>query len=39
MYSTYSEGRSVVAEKFNRTLKKKTYKHMTAVSEMFIRMF
>ena len=33
MYSTFSEGKSVVAEKFIRTLKNKIYKHMTAVSK------
>ena len=32
MYSTYSEGKSVVAEIFMRTLKNKIFKHMTAVS-------
>ena len=32
MYSTYSEGKSVVAERFIRTLKNKIFKHMTAVS-------
>ena len=32
MYSTYNEGKSVVAERFIRTLKKKLFKHMTAVS-------
>ena len=31
-YSTHNEGKSVVAERFIRTLKNKTYKHMTAVS-------
>ena len=30
MYSTYNEGKSVVAERFIRTLKNKSYKHMTA---------
>ena len=30
MYSTYNEGKSVVAEGFIRTLKNKLYKHMTA---------
>ena len=30
MYSTYNEGKSVVAERFIRTLKNKFYKHMTA---------
>ena len=30
MYSTFNEGKSVVAEGFIRTLKNKLYKHMTA---------
>ena len=30
MYSTYNEGKSVVAERFIRTLKNKIFKHMTA---------
>ena len=30
MYSTYNEGKSVVAETFIRTLQNKLYKHMTA---------
>ena len=30
MYSTFTEGKSVVAERFIRTLKNKLYKHMTA---------
>ena len=33
MYSTYNEGKSVVAEIFIRTLKNKTFKHMTALSK------
>ena len=33
MYSTYSEGTSVVAERFIRTLKNKIFKHMTAISK------
>ena len=33
MYSTYNEGKSVLAERFIRTLKNKIFKHMTAVSE------
>ena len=33
MYSTYNEGKSVVAERFIRTLKNKLYKHMTAISK------
>ena len=32
MYSTYNEGKSVVAERFISTLKNNIYKHMTAVS-------
>ena len=32
MYSTYNEGISVVAERFIRTLKNKTFKNMTAIS-------
>ena len=32
MYSTYNKGKSVIAERFIRTLKNKLYKHMTAVS-------
>ena len=33
MYSTYNEGKSVVAERFIRRLLKKIFKHMTAVSK------
>ena len=33
MYSTYNEAKSVVAEKFVRTFKNKTYKYMTSVSK------
>ena len=33
MYSTYNEGKSVVAERFMRTLKNKLYKHMTATGK------
>ena len=33
MYSTYNEGKSVVAERFIETLKNKLYKYMTAVSK------
>ena len=33
MYSTYNEGKSVVAERFIRTLKDKLYKHMTATGK------
>ena len=31
MYSTFNEGKSVVAERFIRTLKNKFFKHMTAI--------
>ena len=33
MYSTYKEGKSVVAERFIRTLKNNLYKHMTATGK------
>ena len=33
MYSIYSEGKSVVAERFIRTLKSELYKHMTAIGK------
>ena len=33
MYSTYNEGKSVVAERFIRTLKNKLHKHMTATGK------
>ena len=33
MYSTYNEGKSIVAERFIRTLKNKILKHMTAISK------
>ena len=33
MYSTYNEWKSVVAERFIRTLKNKIFKHMTAISK------
>ena len=33
MYSTNNEGKSVVAERFIRTLKSKIYKYMTSVSK------
>ena len=33
MYSTYNEGKSVLAEKFIRNLKSKIFKHMTVVSQ------
>ena len=38
MYSTYNERKSVVAERFIRTLKNKIFKHMTAISKTFILM-
>ena len=33
MYSTYNEGKSVVAERFIKTLKNKIFKHMAAISK------
>ena len=33
MYSTYNEGKSVVAERFIRTLNNKLYKHMAATGK------
>ena len=33
MYSTYNESKSVVGERFIRTLKNKLYKHMTAIGK------
>ena len=33
MFSTYNEGKSVVAERFFRTLKNKIFKQMTAISK------
>ena len=39
MYLTYNERKSVVAERFIRTLKNKLYKHMTATGKTYIMMF
>ena len=33
MYSAYNEGKSVVAERFTRTLKNKFFKYMAAISK------
>ena len=33
LYSTFNEGKSVIAGRFIRTLKNKIYKHMTAISK------
>ena len=33
MYSTHNEEKSVVNERFTKTLKNKIYKHMTAASK------
>ena len=33
MYSTYNEGKFVIAERFIRTLKNKTYKYITSLSK------
>ena len=35
MYSTCNKGKSVVAERFIRTLKNKMFKHMTAISNVY----
>ena len=34
MYSAYNKGESVFAERFNRTLKNKIFKYMTAASDV-----
>ena len=33
MHSTYNEGKSVVVERFIRTVKNKIFKHLTAISK------
>ena len=33
MYSTQNEGKSIVAERFIRTLKNKSFKHLTIISK------
>ena len=33
IYSTHNEGKSVVAERFIRTLRNKIYKHLTSISK------
>ena len=33
MYSTHNEGKSVVVERFIRTLKSRIYKYMTSISK------
>ena len=33
MYSTHNEGKSVIAERFSRTSKKKFYKYTTSISK------
>ena len=33
MYSTFNEGKSVIAERFIKTLKNKISKHMTTISK------
>ena len=33
MYSTHNKGKSIVAERFIKTLKSKIYKHMIAISK------
>ena len=39
MYSTHNEGKSVVAERFIKTLKNKIYKHMTTIGKNVYFMF
>ena len=36
IYSMHNEGKSVIAERFIRTLKKKIYKYMTSISKKCI---
>ena len=36
MYSTHNEGKSVVTERFIRTLKNKIYKYLTAISMLIL---
>ena len=38
MHSSHNEGKSVVAERFIKSLKNKIYKSMTTVAKMFILM-
>ena len=33
MYSTHNEGKSIVVDRFTRTLKNKIYKYMTSISK------
>ena len=33
MYSTFNEGKSLIAERFIKTLKNKIYKHMTYIGK------
>ena len=33
MYSTHTEGKSVIAERFIRTLKNEIYRYMTSISK------
>ena len=35
MYSTFNEGKSIVAERFIRTLKNKIYKHLTVSKNVY----
>ena len=37
MYSTYNEEKSVIVERFVRTLKSKIYKNMTSISKKCIQ--
>ena len=33
MYSTFNEGKTVIADRFIKTLKNKIYKHMTIIGK------
>ena len=39
MYSTFNEGKSVVAERFIRTLKNKIFKHVAAVDVFIVNKY
>ena len=39
MYSTDNEEKLVVAEKFIKTLKTKTYKYMSSISKIYIYIY
>ena len=39
IYSTHNEGKSVVAERFNRTLQNNIYKYMTSITKNVYRVY